>query len=116
MTHSSADLLDLAVPYALNALSDAERAEVEGLLADVGLAVADAFYDEVRAAREIMAVVSAAGAEEPPTELRDRLMSAIDDDLADVAHYNDRNYNVRNLRSARLRGYKQLLPGLEFSH
>ena len=58
------DLLDLAVPYALHAVSDAERDEIETRVADAGLPVADAFYDEVRAARETMAVVSAASAAE----------------------------------------------------
>ncbi len=71
------ELLDLAVPYALHAVSDAERDEIEGRLATAGLPAADAFYDEVRAVRETMAVVSAAHAEDPPAELRTRLMSAI---------------------------------------
>lgn len=71
------DLLDLAVPYALHAVSDAERDDIESRLAAAGLPVVDAFYDEVRAVRETMAVVSAADAEEPPAELRGRLMSSI---------------------------------------
>jgi hypothetical protein len=74
------DLLDLAIPYALHAVSDSERAEIETQLAVAGLPVADAFYDEVRAVRETMAVVSAAAAEEPPADLRDRLLSAVADD------------------------------------
>lgn len=74
------DLLDLAVPYALHAVSDTERDEIEGMLADAGLPVADAFYDEVRAVRETMAVLSAADAEEPPAGLRDRLLASITDD------------------------------------
>lgn len=71
------ELLDLAVPYALHAVPDHERDELEGLLADAGLPVTDAFYDEVRAVRETMAVVSTAAATEPPAELRGRLLSAI---------------------------------------
>ncbi len=71
------DLIDLAVPYALDAVSDAERDEIEGRLASAGLAVADAFYDEVRAVRETMAVVSAADARRPPAHLRDHLLSAV---------------------------------------
>jgi anti-sigma-K factor RskA len=82
------DLLELAVPYALHAVSDAERDDIESRLTAAGLPAADAFYDEVRAVRETMAVVSAANAEEPPAELRDRLMSAIAAD------------NVRTLPSA----------------
>lgn len=71
------DLLELAVPYALHAVSDAERDEIETRLAQAGLPVADAFYDEVRAVRETMAVVSAADAEEPPADLRRRLLAAV---------------------------------------
>lgn len=71
------DLLDLAVPYALHAVSEDERAAIESRLASAGLPVADAFYDEVRAVRETMALVSAASSAEPPPELRDRLLSAV---------------------------------------
>lgn len=74
------DLLDLAVPYALDAVSDSERADIESRLASAGLPVADAFYDEVRAVRETMAIVSAADAEQPPAQLRGRLLSAVADD------------------------------------
>ena len=90
-THSD-DLLDLAVPYALDAVSDAERDEIEGRLASAPLPVADAFYDEVRAVRETMAVVSAVDAEEPPAELRERLLAAV------AASFPD---NVRILPTAR---------------
>lgn len=79
MTRSD-ELLELAVPYALHAVPDSERDELESLLANAGLPASDAFYDEVRAVRETMAVVSAASATEPPAELRGRLLSAIDDD------------------------------------
>lgn len=82
------DLLDLAVPYALHAVSDAERDQIETALSAAPLGVADAFYDEVRAVRETMAVVSAASAEEPRGELRGRLLAAVAGD------------NVRALPSA----------------
>lgn len=74
------DLLELAAPYALHAVSESERFDIERRLATAGLPVADAFYDEVRAVRETMAVVSAASAEEPPADLRARLLSSIADD------------------------------------
>lgn len=86
------DLLEFAVPYALDAVSDGERDEIEGRLASAPLPIADAFYDEVRAVRETMAVVSAAAAEEPPAELRRRLLEAVAGDLPD---------NVRTLPTAR---------------
>jgi hypothetical protein len=74
------DLLDLAVPYALHAVSDSERDEIEGRLVSLGLQVSDAFYDEVRAVRETMAVVAASSAQEPPADLRNRLLSSITED------------------------------------
>jgi anti-sigma-K factor RskA len=83
------DLLDLAVPYALHALPDRERDELEGRLAHAPLHEADAFYDEVRAVRETMALVSSGSAAEPPADLRQRLLSEVASD------------NVRTLPTAR---------------
>ena len=77
--HNS-DLLDLAVPYALHAVSEDERAEIEDRLAQLGGPDADAFYDEVRAVRETMAAVSAVSASEPPADLRRRLLSTVAED------------------------------------
>ncbi|MGB6888241.1 MAG: anti-sigma factor, partial [Mycobacterium sp.] len=54
---STADLVELAVPYALHAMPDEERDSLESRVANAGSAVADAFYDEVRAVRETMAAV-----------------------------------------------------------
>jgi anti-sigma-K factor RskA len=71
------DLLDLAVPYAFHALPDGERDDLEGRLAHATLHEADAFYDEVRAVRETMALVSSGSAAEPPVELRQRLLSQV---------------------------------------
>jgi hypothetical protein len=90
------DLLDLAVPYALHAVSDAERDEIESILGGAGLPVADAFYDEVRAVRETMAVVSAVSAAEPPADLRDRLLAAVAGTTTGSA-----TDNVRTLPTAR---------------
>ncbi|MGV0717826.1 anti-sigma factor [Mycolicibacterium sp. XJ662] len=72
------DLIALATPYALHALSDAETADVERRVAAAPTEVANAFADEVRAVRETMAVMSAATAVDPPDHLRERV-------LADVA-------------------------------
>ena len=71
------DLLALATPYALHAVSPAELADVDRQLAAAPPDVAAAFADEVRAVRETMAVVSAATAIEPPDHVRDRLLAAI---------------------------------------
>ncbi|WP_370330046.1 anti-sigma factor domain-containing protein [Mycolicibacterium hippocampi] len=74
------DLLSWATPYALHALTDAEVAEIDGRLGEAPPDVAEAFISEVRAARETMAVISAATAVDPPTQLRDRLLEQISDD------------------------------------
>ena len=51
------ELLELATPYALHAVSEPERAEIERRVAAAPSPVAAAFNDEVRAVRETMAVV-----------------------------------------------------------
>lgn len=95
------ELLEMAVPYALHAVPDGERDELESRLAQAGLPVADAFYDEVRAVRETMAAISAAGAEQPPADLRQRLLAAVADD------------NVRALPTgSRPRGSRQRIAAL----
>ena len=88
---STEELLDLAVPYALHALSDDERNALESRVTAAGLVAANAFYDEVRAVRETMALVAAADAEEPPADLRGHLWKAVTGD------------NGRTLRPARRR-------------
>jgi anti-sigma-K factor RskA len=74
------ELLELATPYALHAVSDAERAAIDRQLAAAPPSVAEAFRDEVRAVRETMTAVSAATAAEPPTRLRAAVLSAVQPD------------------------------------
>jgi anti-sigma-K factor RskA len=76
------ELLELATPYALHAVSDAERAAIDRQLAAASPAVAAAFRDEVRAVRETMTTVSAATAAEPPTHLRAAVLGAVQTDTA----------------------------------
>nr|WP_090275647.1 anti-sigma factor [Mycolicibacterium komanii]CRL68679.1 disfunctional anti-sigma-K factor [Mycolicibacterium komanii] len=71
------DLGALAAPYALNAMSDTEREDVDRRVAAAPPAVAQAFTDEVRKVRETMAVVSASTATEPPPHLRERLLTEV---------------------------------------
>jgi anti-sigma-K factor RskA len=71
------ELLELAAPYALHAMSDEERANIDRRVAAAPSAVAAAFDDEVRAVRETMAVVSAATAVEPPEYLRTATLAAV---------------------------------------
>lgn len=72
-----AELLTLATPYALHAVTAAEAIEIEGQLAVAPADVANAFISEVRAVRQAMAVVSTATALEPPPRLRTRLLDAV---------------------------------------
>ncbi|WP_099023557.1 anti-sigma factor [Mycolicibacterium palauense] len=74
-TPADSPISDMAVPYALHALSEQERAAVEDAVAQSG--AADAFFDEVRAVREVMAAVSAATAVEPPEALRERVLGLV---------------------------------------
>jgi anti-sigma-K factor RskA len=71
------DLIALATPYALHAVTEAELADVERRVATAPPDVAAAFAEEVRAVRETMAVVSAATAVEPPDQLRARLLTEV---------------------------------------
>ena len=95
-TTTGGDLLDLAVPYALDAISDAERDDIESRLALAASPITDAFYDEVRAVRETLAIVSSADVRQPPAHLRDQLLSAV---AADAARD-----NVRTLPTGRSGG------------
>jgi len=70
------DLLLLATPYALNAVSETERVAIDRQRATAPPAVARAFDDEVRAVRETMAVVSSATASEPPEHLRTAVLAS----------------------------------------
>ena len=81
------ELLELATPYALNAIPDTERVAIERQLAAAPSAVAEAFRDEVRAVRETMAVVSAATAADPPARLRTAVLAAAQPDTARQSHW-----------------------------
>lgn len=71
------ELLELATPYALHAVSDAERADIDQRVAAAPSPVAAAFDDEVRAVRETMAIVSATTAAQPPLQLRATVLGAV---------------------------------------
>ncbi|WP_343573002.1 anti-sigma factor [Mycobacterium sp.] len=70
------DLLQLATPYALNAVSETERVAIDRQRATAPRAVATAFDDEVRAVCETMALVSSATASEPPERLRAAVLAS----------------------------------------
>ncbi len=70
-------LLDVATAYALHAVPDAERDDIERQVREAPQSDAEAFDDEVRAVRETMAIVSAATAAEPPAGLRTAVLGGI---------------------------------------
>ena len=76
------ELLELATPYALHAVSEAERVAIERQLAVAPPSVAEAFRDEVRAVCETMTAVSAATAAEPPSRLRAAVLAAVQPSVA----------------------------------
>jgi anti-sigma-K factor RskA len=94
------DLIALATPYALHAVPEAELADIERRVAAAPPDVAAAFADEVRAVRETMAVVSAATAVEPPSQLRDRLLTEIGSDPVRVLHRRIRRWQTIGLAAA----------------
>jgi anti-sigma-K factor RskA len=71
------ELLELATPYALHAVSDDERADIERQVAAAPASIASAFFEEVRAVRETMVVVSGATLAEPPPQLRAALLAQV---------------------------------------
>lgn len=71
------ELIELATPYALHAVSDSERIDIERRLAAAPPGVKAQFADEVRAVRETMARVSASTAVEPPAQLRAQVLAAV---------------------------------------
>ena len=68
-------LIELATSYALHAVSDEERVDIDRQVAAAPASGATAFAEEVRAVRETMAVVSAATAVEPPAQLRSAVLA-----------------------------------------
>ncbi len=73
------EILDLAYPYALDALDPDESAELEIRLADAPADLRADFDRTVAEVRETMAAVSQSTAVEPPANLRAKILDAIDD-------------------------------------
>ncbi|MFE6860915.1 anti-sigma factor domain-containing protein [Nocardia sp. NPDC057668] len=73
-----ADLLDYAYPYALDALTDAERDDLEHALTRADSAVADSFRTTVRDIREAMATMSVLDAHPAPPSVEAALNRALD--------------------------------------
>ncbi|MDN5668980.1 MAG: anti-sigma factor [Renibacterium salmoninarum] len=74
---ASGHVLELAELYALNALSDQERAEVDHFLASSAASVQAEFADRLRLARETIATAYGSVEAEPPSSLFDRISAEI---------------------------------------
>ncbi|MEU1993690.1 anti-sigma factor [Nocardia gamkensis] len=76
---SRADLLDLAYPYAMDAVAEIERRRIENRLAKTDSGTAAAFTAAVYGIRETLAALSATAAVNPPPTLESKILGAIDD-------------------------------------
>lgn len=71
----SFDLLAMATPYALDAISDTERLEIDRRTAEAPKPIAQAFDAAVTAVHEVMAAVAETTAVQPPPALRESVLS-----------------------------------------
>jgi anti-sigma-K factor RskA len=110
MTQPTDDLMALATPYALHAMSESERADVERRIGESPPEVARAFNEEVRAVREVMAVMSAATAVEPPHDMRDRVLAEITPDA--VGPVRELRSRIRRWQAATLAAAAAVAIGL----
>ncbi len=75
------DLITSATPYALHALPDDERDQIDRWLSVGAAEQTLSFTQEVRATRETMAALAASTAVEPPARLRPRLLKIVARDI-----------------------------------
>jgi anti-sigma-K factor RskA len=94
------DLITLATPYALHAVHETELADIERRVVAAAPDVAAVFADQVRTVREIMAVVSAFTAVEPPHQLRDRLLTEVRSDPVRVLRTRVKRWQTATLVAA----------------
>ena len=111
-TPTDPDFMELAAPYALHAISQAESDAIDRQLAEAPELVARAFTDEVRSVREVAARMSAATAVEPPEHLRVKLLAAISGDTTAPLPAFPAGPRRRNWRSMALSAAAALVIGL----
>ena len=75
------DLITAATPYALHALPDDERDDIDRWLSSGAPENTLSFTQEVRVTRETMAALAASTAVEPPARLRPRLLKIVARDI-----------------------------------
>ena len=105
-TGDEQDLLDLAYPYALGAVSETERAEIAGRLGTAAPHTAREFGRIVSDVQETMALLGAEDTRTPPPALRERLLLAVaatgQDSGDELARHRDqrRRHLTRSLLAA----------------
>ncbi|NLE82426.1 MAG: anti-sigma factor [Rhodococcus sp.] len=77
MNEHSSELLDLAPAYALDAVDDADRREIDNAVETAHPEIRADFSSAVREAQETMAAYSATTATRPPARLLDRILKSI---------------------------------------
>ncbi|MDV7354865.1 anti-sigma factor [Rhodococcus oxybenzonivorans] len=77
MDESTNPLLDLAPVYALDAVDDVQRRQIDAAVRDATPQVRVEFADAVRGVRETMAAQSASTAVEPPAHLIGRILGSL---------------------------------------
>jgi anti-sigma-K factor RskA len=78
---NESSVMSVATAYALDAVSDDERADIERQVGEAAPTVIEAFDDEVRAVQETLAVLSAVTAAEPPAQLRAAVLGDIQPEI-----------------------------------
>ncbi|WP_167476306.1 anti-sigma factor [Nocardia arthritidis] len=76
---SESDLLELAYPYALDAVADIERRHIESRLDAADPEIRQAFGDTVRTLHEVLARLAVLDELTPPARLEARILAMLDD-------------------------------------
>ncbi len=92
------ELVDLAYPYALDALSDADRRATERLLDEADERSAAEFRATVRSVRETLARMAVIDAVPAPPRVETAILQALDDQPATVEVLSEHAHRVRRLR------------------
>jgi anti-sigma-K factor RskA len=74
----SADLLELAYPYAMDSVTESERRNIENLLGTADSATVAAFATAVGRIHETLALLTVFDTVSPPPELEDTILRALD--------------------------------------
>ncbi|WP_431969965.1 RskA family anti-sigma factor [Nocardia sp. bgisy134] len=96
LEHSEADLLELAYPYALHAVTEVERRLIEERRAAADRVSAAEFDETVDQVRETLAALSVLDARTPPAGLEHRLMRALDCAVGPASARRNRGRSRRN--------------------